>query len=128
MLDLDAHTCTKEDVTTITSPFTCTITRASTLNAFAGWFDAQFNGSDDDPAPNPIELSTAPSMATHWAQQVFFVHPPIEALAEDTLDGVVHLTRQKVNHRLLWVQVRFSLHRPGAGQVGAERCLNFRID
>ena len=48
--------------------------------------------------------------------------------AGDVLEGTVKLARQRLNHRLLWVQLTFGLNRPGVGQVGPERTLNFRID
>ena len=46
----------------------------------------------------------------------------------DVLEGVVKLARQRVNHRLLWLQVCFTLSRPGEGQLGEERTMNWRID
>jgi len=127
ILSLDAHTCTKQDVTTFKSDFRTTILLHSTLNAFAGWFDVQFGGSAADPTPNPVELTTAPSNSTHWAQQVFMVHPQIAVHEGDELIGTVEMTRQKLNYRLLWVQVRFSVMR-GSEQIEPERTINFRVD
>jgi len=127
ILSLDAHTCTKQDVTTFKSQFRATITNNAVLNAFGGWFDVQFNGSADDPTPNPVELTTAPSHSTHWAQQVFMVHPPIEVHTGDELLGTVEMTRQKLNHRLLWVQMRFSVTRDSV-LLEPERTINIRID
>jgi hypothetical protein len=46
----------------------------------------------------------------------------------DTLEGIVKVARQKLNHRLLWVQLTLTHSRAGVGQVGPERTLNFRID
>lgn len=43
------------------------------------------------------------------------------------LEGTVKLARQRLNHRLMWVQLTVSLHRAGV-QVGPERTLNYRID
>mmetsp|Transcript_35080 Transcript_35080/g.79571 ORF Transcript_35080/g.79571 Transcript_35080/m.79571 type:complete len:324 (-) Transcript_35080:956-1927(-) len=68
ILALDAHACTVQDITSFTSSFSTIVQQHSTLNAFGGWFDVQFNGSEADPTPNPVELSTAPSRSTHWAQ------------------------------------------------------------
>ena len=72
-------------------------------------------------------LSTAPGAPTHWAQQVFLVHPPLSVMEGDVVEGSVRLCRQKVNHRLLYVQVRFTLLRGGA-PVEPERTCNYRID
>ena len=89
----------------VSSDFQSVITQpAALLNAFAGWFDVQFCGSESDQAPNPVELTTAPSHHTHWAQQLFYVHPPLEVQAGDVIKGSIHLTRQKANHRLLYLQ------------------------
>ena len=98
------------------------------LNAFGGWFDTSFNGSPAEPTPNPVTLTTQPESTTHWAQQVFIVHPPLRVEAGDIVEGLVKVKRQRLNHRLLWLQVTMSLTRAGIGQVGPERTLNFRID
>lgn len=47
--------------------------------AFCGYFDVSFKGSQENPADHDILLSTAPDPtgATHWGQQNFFLHPPI---------------------------------------------------
>lgn len=37
ILSIDAHNCTKEDVTTVKSSFTSTIQQHSSLNALGGW-------------------------------------------------------------------------------------------
>uniref|UniRef100_A0A6T8DAZ0 Protein arginine N-methyltransferase domain-containing protein n=1 Tax=Prymnesium polylepis TaxID=72548 RepID=A0A6T8DAZ0_9EUKA len=134
VLSLDTHNCTKEDVTVVRSDFQSVITHpAALLNAFAGWFDVQFCGSDADQAPNPVELTTAPSHHTHWAQQLFYVHPPLEVQAGDVIKGSIHLTRQRTNHRLLYLQVKFSVLRAGpngppAMPIAPERTCNFKID
>ena len=127
VLELDAHSCSKEDITVVNATFSCAITHpCAMLNAFAGWFDVQFCGSTADPAPNPVELTTAPSHSTHWAQQLFYVHPPFEVQAGDVLKGSVLLTRQKVNHRLLAMQVKMIIVRGGV-TIG-ERSLKYKID
>ncbi|KAL3896898.1 MAG: hypothetical protein SGPRY_013172, partial [Prymnesium sp.] len=55
----------------VTSNFSSVIHHTcAQLNAFGGWFDVQFCGSPNDPAPNPVELTTAPTYSTHWGQQV----------------------------------------------------------
>ena len=50
-----------------------------------------------------------------------------DVMEGDVVEGSVRLCRQKVNHRLLYVQVRFTLLRRGA-PVEPERTCNYRID
>ena len=46
----------------------------SRVSGFAGWFTADFNGTDENPCPCPVTLSTGPENGyTHWGQQVFRV-------------------------------------------------------
>jgi protein arginine N-methyltransferase 1 len=126
--EFDVHTVTVEELKAFSTPFTSVISETGTLNAFGAWFDTDFNGSRADPTPNPVTLTTAPESTTHWAQQVFLLYPPLQVESGDVLEGVVKVARQKLNHRLLWVQITLTLTRPGVGQVGPERTLNFRID
>ena len=130
--EFDCHTVQVADLAAFSTPFRTVISEASILNAFGGWFDTDFCGSAADPAPNPVTLTTSPESTTHWAQQVFLVHPPLIVEVGDVIEGVVKVKRQRLNHRLLWVQIHLSHHRatPGAGklQIGPERTLNFRID
>lgn len=52
------------------------------INGFAGFFDVQFRGSPQNPADFDVLLSTAPDPtgATHWGQQTFALHPPVECV------------------------------------------------
>ena len=56
------------------------------------------------------------------------VHPPINVAVGDALEGTVKVQRQRLNHRLLWVQITLTHSRAGIGQIGPERVLNYRID
>ena len=122
------HTVTVEELKQFSSTFRTVISEDAVFNAFGSWFSTDFNGSASSPAPQPVTLTTEPESNTHWAQQVFMVHPPIRVDVGDTLEGVVKVQRQRLNHRLLWVQITFSHHRAGIGQIGPERVLNYRID
>jgi len=126
--EFDLHTCTNAQLTAFSTEFRTVISADSMLNALGGWFDTDFNGSTSEPAPNAITLTTAPESTTHWAQQVFMIHPPMRVEVGDTLEGTVKVARQKLNHRLLWVQVTLAHQRAGVGQIGPERILNYRID
>jgi len=125
---LDLLDTTIAGISCFSTPFTSEILEEGTLNAFGGWFDTDFLGSKADPTPNPITLTTEPESTTHWAQQVFMVHPPLAVQVADLIEGVVKIKRQRLNHRLLWVQLTITHMRPGVGQIGPERTLNFRID
>jgi len=65
--------------------------------------------------------------------QVFFIHPPQEVEHGDVIKGSIVLTRQKVNHRLLWLEVKFTvmritLHNTELQPVAPERTLKYKID
>jgi len=128
VVEFDVHTTTVAELKAVTSSFRSVLSEDAELNAFGGWFDTDFRGSPAEPAAQPVTLTTAPESSTHWAQQVFMVHPPINVQVGDTLEGTVKLARQRLNHRLMWVQVTLTLNRAGVGQVGPERTLNYRID
>jgi protein arginine N-methyltransferase 1 len=128
ILEMNLSSCSVADIATIDCPFRTAIEVEGQFNAFGGWFDTDFNGSADEPTPNPVTLTTRPESTTHWAQQVFLVHPAPQVQAGDVIEGVVKLARQKVNHRLLWLQMVFTHLRPGVGQIGEERTMNWRID
>ena len=50
-----------------------------------------------------VSLSTAPDPtgATHWGQQTFCLHPPIDCAPGDAVEGSIRITRKKENHRLM---------------------------
>lgn len=51
-------------------------------------------------------LSTpAPAGATHWGQQLFHVHPPIDCAPGDRIRATLELSRKKENHRLLHIKL-----------------------
>lgn len=57
-----------------------------------------------------VSLSTAPDPtgATHWGQQTFCLHPPIDCAPGDAVEGSIRVTRKKENHRLMQVCMRLS--------------------
>ena len=108
VIDFCVETVDIEQLRCIRSSFSVEIYETAELSGFGGWFDVQFSGSEASPAPSPVTLSTAPGSPTHWAQQVFLVSPPQPVERGDVLAGCVTVRRQKQNHRLLWVQIRFT--------------------
>ena len=52
---------------------------SGSVNAFCGWFDVLFSGSQENPADFQVPLSTAPDPrgSTHWGQQLFALSPAI---------------------------------------------------
>ncbi|CAK0783778.1 hypothetical protein CVIRNUC_006978 [Coccomyxa viridis] len=75
------------------------------VEGLVGFFDVQFRGSPQNPADFPVSLSTAPDPtgATHWGQQTFCLHPPIDCAPGDAVEGSIRITRKKENHRLMQV-------------------------
>ena len=60
-----------------------------------------------------VSLSTAPDPtgATHWGQQTFCLHPPIDCAPGDAVEGSIRVTRKKENHRLMQVRALASPRR-----------------
>lgn len=53
------------------TPVSITLGEDARVSGFAGWFTADFNGTDANPCPCPVTLSTGPENGyTHWGQQV----------------------------------------------------------
>lgn len=61
-----------------------------------------------------VALSTAPDPtgATHWGQQTFCLHPPIDCAPGDAVEGSIRITRKKENHRLMQVSFDGSIPSP----------------
>jgi protein arginine N-methyltransferase 1 len=80
------------------------------LSGFAGWFEVDFLGSKQNPAPNKVTLSTAPHIGyTHWGQQCFFLHPSIATLDADRVEGYINIVRRKEYQRLMNVEIGYRL-------------------
>jgi protein arginine N-methyltransferase 1 len=93
-------------------------------------FDACVQGSDENPADDPVKLPTAPDATgpTHWGQQVFMLHPSIDVASGDSLATKVKVTRQKVNHRLLELDLEVKVTGNSIHATGEPRQLNWHID
>eukprot|EP00897_Mesotaenium_endlicherianum_P007065 jgi/Mesen1/6387/ME000329S05556 len=110
--EMDCKTASVAEIECIRSEFRMPMLPASSVvSGFAGWFDVQFKGSQENPADSPVELTTAPSVedTTHWGQQVFLLHPPVAVNPADTLCGTVNIARSKHNHRLMDVSFEHRL-------------------
>lgn len=72
------------------------------VSGFAGWFTADFNGTEANPCPCPVTLSTGPENGyTHWGQQVFHLQVPHDVVGGGKVEGTIAVKRQKENVRLV---------------------------
>ncbi|CAN0519003.1 unnamed protein product, partial [Laminaria digitata] len=86
------------DETTVSFP----LAEDARVSGFAGWFTADFNGTDENPCPCPVTLSTGPENGyTHWGQQVFHLQVPHDVTGGGKVEGSIAVTRQKENVRLV---------------------------
>mmetsp|Transcript_11453 Transcript_11453/g.20223 ORF Transcript_11453/g.20223 Transcript_11453/m.20223 type:complete len:379 (-) Transcript_11453:647-1783(-) len=108
----DLHKLTLEELKgALQEKFSMEVADGGPVDAFCGYFDVLFKGSEQNPAENDVKLSTAPDPtgATHWGQQVFFVNPPIDCAPGDSLETKIHLERRTDNHRLLRLKMAVQL-------------------
>ncbi|PSS20903.1 Protein arginine N-methyltransferase [Actinidia chinensis var. chinensis] len=113
--EIDCLTVTVIDILNVRASISSSITTEETrLCGFAGWFDVHFRGSKENPAQHEIELTTAPSEdhGTHWGQQVFLLHPPIEISEGDDMIVNFSMNRTKENHRLMEVELSCEIRKP----------------
>lgn len=110
--------------------FAMNITENGSIDAFAGFFDTEFKGSPEHPADVPTLLTTAPDPtgATHWGQQSFFMHPPLECFKGDRIHCEFEMRRRKDNHRLLEIKMNLKIHRDGSDDNAEERVCHFLIE
>lgn len=77
------------------------------MSGFAGWFTADFHGTEANPCPCPVTLSTGPENGyTHWGQQVFHLQVPHDVVGGGKVEGTIAVKRQKENVRLVSACVR----------------------
>ncbi|CAN0212898.1 unnamed protein product [Ectocarpus sp. 13 AM-2016] len=104
----DMHTCTLEDVqgvdeTNVSIP----LEEDARVSGFAGWFTADFHGTEANPCPCPVTLSTGPENGyTHWGQQVFHLQVPHDVVGGGKVEGTIAVKRQKENVRLYDVYIK----------------------
>lgn len=79
-----------------------TIEEDARVSGFAGWFTADFHGTEANPCPCPVTLSTGPENGyTHWGQQVFHLQVPHDVVGGGRVEGTIAVKRQKENVRLV---------------------------
>lgn len=72
------------------------------MSGFAGWFTADFHGTEANPCPCPVTLSTGPENGyTHWGQQVFHLQVPHDVVGGGKVEGTIAVKRQMENVRLV---------------------------
>lgn len=116
----DLKTVTLEELKApLQSRFTMKIRDHGSLEGFVGYFDTEFKGSLETPAPVPVTLTTEPDEtgATHWGQQVFQVHPSIPCSPDDDIDCEFEMKRRKDNHRLLEINMTYRIQGQGKQKV-----------
>jgi len=138
ILSLDCNTCTLEDFKSVHFAYNLNIVNKNSsggggpkpnpgrgrgsgnprpitphppkLAGFAGWFEVDFVGSKQNPAPMKVTLSTAPHVGyTHWGQQCFFLHPSVPTQDADKVEGNISIVRRKDNQRLMNVEISYRL-------------------
>jgi len=68
ILDLDLHTCSKEDVN-FSSAYQLNMKYTDRIHGIVAWFDTPFINLE-----RPVMLSTSPyKKYTHWKQTVFYM-------------------------------------------------------
>ncbi|CAM9122795.1 unnamed protein product [Pylaiella littoralis] len=104
----DMHTCTLEDVQGVEeTDVSITIEEDARVSGFAGWFTADFHGTEANPCPCPVTLSTGPENGyTHWGQQVFHLQVPHDVVGGGRVEGTIAVKRQKENVRLYDVHIK----------------------
>ncbi|KAJ4798076.1 Arginine N-methyltransferase family protein [Rhynchospora pubera] len=106
--EIDCLQATVDEIRTITAQLMLPINAdRSRISAYAGWFDVQFKGSEQNPAKDEVELTTAPDAdgGTHWGQQVFLVNPPIRVNEGDKVLVSFQMSRAKQYHRLMDIEL-----------------------
>mmetsp|Transcript_16149 Transcript_16149/g.44989 ORF Transcript_16149/g.44989 Transcript_16149/m.44989 type:complete len:444 (+) Transcript_16149:225-1556(+) len=128
----DLNKVTIEEIaTTIKAHCSLPIMEPGHVDAFCAWFDVEFCGSEENPADEQVLLTTAPDAtgATHWGQQTFFLNPPLECGAGDSIRMTIEINRKKENHRLMSVLVKYKLQGTSqAAKMATEVSRHFHIE
>ena len=99
------------------------------FNMFVGWFVVDFNGSPSNPSLFHVECGTGPYHGTtHWGQEGFFVHPPIEVTRFDKMEMSFSMTRKPELWRLYDVNVEFSAHSASTSQRLPKMSKNYNFE
>ncbi|CAA0833669.1 Protein arginine N-methyltransferase PRMT10 [Striga hermonthica] len=117
--EIDCSTTSVDDIRSVRASISSSITQENArFCGFAGWFDVHFRGSSKNPAQREIELTTAPDeyFGTHWGQQVFLLHPPLQVQSGDNITFDFSMSRSKENHRLMDVDLSYEVKR-SSGKV-----------
>lgn len=54
--------------------------------------------------------------ATHWGQQVFYIHPTMDCAPGDKVNAKFTMVRKKENHRLLQIKMAVKVRGLGSGE------------
>lgn len=88
------------------APFTLTVAKDTTLDAFVTYFDIGFLRD----ASKPITFTTSPSATeTHWRQTVLILESPIAATKGTVISGRIQLKANRMSFRDLDIRLSFQV-------------------
>eukprot|EP00638_Chattonella_subsalsa_P005239 CAMPEP_0117765180 /NCGR_PEP_ID=MMETSP0947-20121206/19936_1 /TAXON_ID=44440 /ORGANISM="Chattonella subsalsa, Strain CCMP2191" /LENGTH=407 /DNA_ID=CAMNT_0005587741 /DNA_START=71 /DNA_END=1294 /DNA_ORIENTATION=- len=118
--EIDLLTCTQPEIAGVDEiPFECPIVTSGPcrVSGFAGWFTTDFKGNCTSMLPTPVVLSTAPDNGyTHWGQQAFYLHLPLDCLPGDIVKGTFKMVRQRDNIRLYNIHLKHTVKRSNGAE------------
>lgn len=100
---IDLMTCTLDQVRSLASEVTLTITKTCEVHAIVGWFDCFF---DHPSLKYHCTLSTSPSAPeSHWRQCIFMLRSPIAVKQGDQLPVKICISRPPHEVRAMKVEL-----------------------
>lgn len=111
----DCMTCSAADLE-FTHDFNMKVETQESLDAFAVWFDTDFDHGCKEKVVLPTAPTSETSIATHWFQTLFHLLEPVNVFPGDIVKGTIKADRGKVYHREYKVQFRYGVVRKGSTQ------------
>lgn len=108
VIEWDLHTVTHEQMKQdVQCEFKVALSKGGRVAGMAGWFDVDFRGSESDPAPRPVTLSTSPAaVPTHWGQQAFYLRRAFDGARGEEAAVSMRIKRRKSNQRMIDVLLK----------------------
>ena len=129
---LDLRSCSVDDIQELRSEFELSVTAPGTdhIQGMVGWFDVDFDGSDQNPVEEKITLTTGPgprAEQTHWGQMAFLLHPPLPVSSGGKIKGSARIYKRGDNMRLLGMDSSLKVEKPD-GSAGEARKVKWNVD